>query len=243
MPVSAGVSLDRRPVMPGHRPQGAASSSSSLEGSGSELNRRPGSPRAHNDAIIPARTPSRRPLPQSGRTHERPPPQPSGEPGRGDRSSSSDREEIGALELAPAHPHGRQRWGACRPARVRRLASTFATAQSAPASHLSSAETQLGTDRHPWPDRRRRGASRDPRISGQIEDDAAGGVTTGRTPRGPSVAPDSLRSGNPALCGASLSTATGIRTPVSAVRGRRPSPLDDSGARPPRRVADAAGGT
>ena len=28
------------------------------------------------------------------------------------------------------------------------------------------------------------------------------------------------------------STATGIRTPVSAVRGRRPSPLDDSGAEP-----------
>jgi hypothetical protein len=27
------------------------------------------------------------------------------------------------------------------------------------------------------------------------------------------------------------STATGIRTPVSAMRGRRPSPLDDSGAR------------
>ena len=27
----------------------------------------------------------------------------------------------------------------------------------------------------------------------------------------------------------SASTATGIRTPVSAVRGRRPSPLDDGG--------------
>ena len=27
------------------------------------------------------------------------------------------------------------------------------------------------------------------------------------------------------------STATGIRTPVSAVRGRRPSPLDDGGER------------
>ena len=27
-----------------------------------------------------------------------------------------------------------------------------------------------------------------------------------------------------------ISSATGIRTPVSAVRGRRPSPLDDSGA-------------
>jgi hypothetical protein len=29
-----------------------------------------------------------------------------------------------------------------------------------------------------------------------------------------------------------VSTATGIRTPVSAVRGRRPSPLDDGGAQP-----------
>ena len=34
-------------------------------------------------------------------------------------------------------------------------------------------------------------------------------------------------------------TATGIRTPVSAVRGRRPSPLDDSGAGPALRVATA----
>jgi hypothetical protein len=36
----------------------------------------------------------------------------------------------------------------------------------------------------------------------------------------------------PCDCRASKSTATGIRTPVSAVRGRRPSPLDDSGRRP-----------
>ena len=35
---------------------------------------------------------------------------------------------------------------------------------------------------------------------------------------------------NPALCRAFASTATGIRTPVSAVRGRRPSPLDDGGS-------------
>ena len=34
---------------------------------------------------------------------------------------------------------------------------------------------------------------------------------------------------SPAFAGLSRSTATGIRTPVSAVRGRRPSPLDDSG--------------
>src|SRR4051794_26772449 len=34
------------------------------------------------------------------------------------------------------------------------------------------------------------------------------------------------------------STATGIRTPVSAVRGRRPSPLDDGG----RRSASVAAG-
>jgi hypothetical protein len=35
---------------------------------------------------------------------------------------------------------------------------------------------------------------------------------------------------SPALAGLSVSTATGIRTPVSAVRGRCPSPLDDGGA-------------
>ncbi len=34
-----------------------------------------------------------------------------------------------------------------------------------------------------------------------------------------------------------MSTATGIRTPVSAVRGRRPSPLDDGGSAP-----DSSGG-
>src|SRR5919112_3005923 len=39
---------------------------------------------------------------------------------------------------------------------------------------------------------------------------------------------------NPALSRAFVSTATGIRTPVSAVRGRRPSPLDDGGAWPLR---------
>jgi hypothetical protein len=36
-------------------------------------------------------------------------------------------------------------------------------------------------------------------------------------------------------------TATGIRTPVSAVRGRRPSPLDDSGARDALTVAKGSG--
>ena len=35
---------------------------------------------------------------------------------------------------------------------------------------------------------------------------------------------------NARLSGALLNTATGIRTRVSAMRGRRPSPLDDSGA-------------
>jgi hypothetical protein len=39
-----------------------------------------------------------------------------------------------------------------------------------------------------------------------------------------------LRRENPRFLGGSLSTATGIRTRVSAMRGRRPSPLDDSGA-------------
>src|SRR5207249_3579549 len=42
-------------------------------------------------------------------------------------------------------------------------------------------------------------------------------------------APYLLRSRSPGLCRAFCSTATGIRTPVSAVRGRRPSPLDDGG--------------
>src|SRR3954465_80061 len=40
-----------------------------------------------------------------------------------------------------------------------------------------------------------------------------------------------LRRQKPASCRAFVSTATGIRTPVSAVRGRRPSPLDDGGQR------------
>src|SRR4051812_5137563 len=47
----------------------------------------------------------------------------------------------------------------------------------------------------------------------------------------------SLKRRNPWKSGVSASTATGIRTPVSAVRGRRPSPLDDSGADRLRRVA------
>jgi acetyl esterase/lipase len=52
--------------------------------------------------------------------------------------------------------------------------------------------------------------------------------------RSPPRARASIRAGakndeSPAS-GAFFSTATGIRTPVSAVRGRRPSPLDDGGA-------------
>jgi integrase len=39
-----------------------------------------------------------------------------------------------------------------------------------------------------------------------------------------------LNDETPAFAGATSSTATGIRTRVTAVRGRRPSPLDDSGA-------------
>ena len=39
--------------------------------------------------------------------------------------------------------------------------------------------------------------------------------------------------GGPSLEQSSLYTATGIRTPVSAVRGRRPSPLDDGGGTRP----------
>lgn len=58
---------------------------------------------------------------------------------------------------------------------------------------------------------------------------------------------------NPAICGAFQSTATGIRTRVSAVRGRYPSPLDDGGSegaaaghctrRPSGRRAVAGGGS
>src|SRR3954466_299209 len=43
------------------------------------------------------------------------------------------------------------------------------------------------------------------------------------------VATPPLNARNPARGAGPRSTATGIRTPVSAVRGRRPSPLDDGG--------------
>jgi hypothetical protein len=46
------------------------------------------------------------------------------------------------------------------------------------------------------------------------------------------VAQGRLTTRNAPFDGALLSTATGIRTPVSAVRGRRPSPLDDGGSGP-----------
>src|SRR4051795_1083441 len=42
---------------------------------------------------------------------------------------------------------------------------------------------------------------------------------------------------------ASRGTATGIRTPVSAVRGRRPSPLDDSGTGTAQPRAATGGGS
>ena len=42
-----------------------------------------------------------------------------------------------------------------------------------------------------------------------------------------------------AVCRQNLDTATGIRTRVSAVRGRRPSPLDDSGAEATHARADS----
>ena len=44
----------------------------------------------------------------------------------------------------------------------------------------------------------------------------------------------------PALGAVFGSTATGIRTPVSAVRGRRPSPLDDGGRNPASLAAPLA---
>ena len=46
----------------------------------------------------------------------------------------------------------------------------------------------------------------------------------------PAVEPAHRKRKTPRENGALLSTATGIRTRVSAMRGRRPSPLDDSGA-------------
>ncbi len=48
------------------------------------------------------------------------------------------------------------------------------------------------------------------------------------------VAHEAQERQEPRGCGAPRGTATGIRTPVSAVRGRRPSPLDDGGADRPR---------
>ena len=62
---------------------------------------------------------------------------------------------------------------------------------------------------------------------------------TSASRHGRSATTSSRRSGSTALtlenektprcAGLPRGTATGIRTPVSAVRGRRPSPLDDSG--------------
>src|SRR3954466_15249023 len=56
------------------------------------------------------------------------------------------------------------------------------------------------------------------------------------------VATPPLNARNPARGAGFRSTATGIRTPVSAVRGRRPSPLDDGG-KGTFRVASALGPT
>ncbi len=49
---------------------------------------------------------------------------------------------------------------------------------------------------------------------------------------------DSEQQRKPRMSRAFVSTATGIRTPVSAVRGRRPSPLDDGGSDGAVRVAE-----
>ena len=48
---------------------------------------------------------------------------------------------------------------------------------------------------------------------------------------GLSGSPERRKPENRAISRASVSTATGIRTPVFTMRGRRPSPLDDSGAK------------
>jgi hypothetical protein len=60
----------------------------------------------------------------------------------------------------------------------------------------------------------------------------AGSITalSGRLIAAPVAARAPRRRENPAACRALVSTATGIRTPVSAVRGRCPSPLDDGGS-------------
>src|SRR5215217_9456086 len=58
----------------------------------------------------------------------------------------------------------------------------------------------------------------------------------------PVAARASLERKNPPNWRAFASTATGIRTPVSAVRGRCPSPLDDGGASAARIAKGFAGG-
>src|SRR5215213_15348 len=58
----------------------------------------------------------------------------------------------------------------------------------------------------------------------------------------PVAARGSLERKNPPIWRAFASTATGIRTPVSAVRGRCPSPLDDGGASAARIAKGFTGG-
>ena len=63
---------------------------------------------------------------------------------------------------------------------------------------------------------------------------AAAGVVIGKV--GTATVESRANLSRPSSAAPSSSTATGIRTPVSAVRGRRPSPLDDSGEQQRRRV-------
>ena len=71
---------------------------------------------------------------------------------------SSNREELGALELAPARSQERQRRGACCPARVTRSASTIVAGGRRRRRTRVHAKAQLRADPSPRPDGQRRGA-------------------------------------------------------------------------------------
>jgi hypothetical protein len=70
----------------------------------------------------------------------------------------SNREELGALELAPARSQERQRRSACCPARVTRSASTIVAGGGRRRRTRVHAKAQLRADPSPRPDGRRRGA-------------------------------------------------------------------------------------
>ncbi len=80
--------------------------------------------------------------------------------------------------------------------------------------------------------RRRGRAHGRPRGAGRLPDHRRGDDARQQTPRAmPARAPGPPMNAKGPGNRAQRSTATGIRTRVSAMRGRRPSPLDDSGAK------------